>query len=62
MSTKQTKRQRIVGLERQLAESLAGQTLVYKFATEALGKVTTEHLASSGGVARQVDRTTVSSF
>jgi hypothetical protein len=47
MSTKHTKCQRIAGLERQLAESLAGQTCIYRFATEVMGTVKTEHLASS---------------
>ncbi len=48
MKTKQTKVQRIAELERKLKEALAGQAHVYHFASAALDKASTDHLAASG--------------
>ena len=48
MKTKQTKVQRIVELERKLKEAEAGQAHVYHFASAALDKASTDHLAASG--------------
>ena len=48
MKTKQTKAQRIAELERKLKEALAGQAHVYHFASSALDKASTDHLAASG--------------
>lgn len=48
MKTKQTKVQRIVELERKLRETEAGQAHVYHFASQAIDKVSTDHLTASG--------------
>ncbi len=48
MKTKQTKAQRIAELERKLKEALAGQAHVYPSASQAIDKVSTDHLTASG--------------
>lgn len=48
MKTKQTKVQRIAELERKLKETEAGQAHVYHFASAAVDKASTDHLAASG--------------
>lgn len=48
MKTKQTKGQRIAELERKLKEAEAGQAHVYRFASAAVDKASTDHLAASG--------------
>ena len=52
MKTKQTKAQLvaelITELERKLKEALAGQAHIYHFASSALDKASTDHLAASG--------------
>ena len=48
MKTKQTKVQRIAELERKLKEAEAGQAHVYYFASAAVDKASTDHLAASG--------------
>lgn len=47
MKTKQTKAQRIVDLERQLKEALAGHAHVYHSAHRALDKASTKNLMGS---------------
>ena len=45
---KKTKMQRIVELTRERDEALAGQVHTYHFASYALNKMSTDHLAASG--------------
>ena len=45
---KQTKAQRVVQLERQVREAIAGQAHVYHFADAYLHKASTDHLMASG--------------
>jgi hypothetical protein len=47
---KLSKTQRIVVLERELREALAGQAHVYHFAEQGLAKASTDHLTTSGVV------------
>lgn len=48
MKTKATKNERIAKLTRERGEALAGQAHVYHFASYALDKLSTDHLAASG--------------
>lgn len=48
MKTKTTKNERIAKLTRERGEALAGQAHVYHFASYALDKLSTDHLAASG--------------
>lgn len=45
---KQTKAERIVKLTRERDEALAGQVHTYHYASYALNKLSTDHLAASG--------------